>query len=153
MTERGLRQKIARAGIRITPLINKALEQAKASHKEQKRDDGSPYLEQHIYPVASEMIDSLDEKRAIKRRRQISEKAIAAALLHDVLEDDRSLSDREFIRKFGREVYALVKPLTKPPKENRRRQSQEEKRRINEAQLRKISKAHRIARLIKLADR
>lgn len=88
------------------PLITKALEQATSTHGFQRRDDGFITLFQHIYPVAIDVMRHYPEK--------VTPVLIAGALLHDVPEDDKSLAIKDFIERFGDEVYGIVKPLKKP---------------------------------------
>ena len=96
----------------MSPLIRKAIKQVIKTHSKQKRDNGSPYIEQHLYPVVHEIIQYYKDE---KPKEIISKEIIAGALLHDVLEDDKKLNDNKFISLFGPEVYSIVKTLTKPP--------------------------------------
>jgi GTP pyrophosphokinase len=81
-------------------LIHTAFTIADESHKGQKRDTGDPYIT-HPVAVAEELI-----------KLKLDAATIAAALLHDVLEDcDKS---REMLKeKVGRDVLFLVEALTK----------------------------------------
>jgi (p)ppGpp synthase/HD superfamily hydrolase len=108
ITKHELIGKIQKNNIAMSPILEKAFLQAEASHIMQKRLNGKPYLEQHIYPVVSDLIDYCNASGVICR-----EDLIVAALLHDVLEDDKKVTKREFIRKFGLKVYLLVHPITK----------------------------------------
>ncbi len=80
--------------------IMDAAEWAKTLHRKQKRASGEPYF---IHPllVAELLVDM-----------QMDEKAVIAALLHDVLEDT-DISENELRRKFGKTVEALVNGVTK----------------------------------------
>ena len=81
-------------------LLLKAYEYAKTAHINQKRASGEPYF---IHPcsVAEILIDlGLDEA------------TIAAALLHDVIEDT-PVTEEDVKREFGEEVLALVAGVTK----------------------------------------
>src|SRR5579862_8214767 len=64
-----------------TPLVYQAMEEAKHTHAEQVRDDGSPYLTQHVYPVVADVIRS-------RGRSHVPVAALIAGYLHDVVEDD-----------------------------------------------------------------
>ena len=81
-------------------LISRAYEFAKKAHAHQKRATGEPYI---IHPVAAGKI-LLD--------LQLDDNTLAAALLHDTVEDtDTTLED---IRdNFGQEVMHLVDGVTK----------------------------------------
>jgi GTP pyrophosphokinase len=81
-------------------LIRQALERARLAHMEQKRASGEPYLLHCL--AAAEIVHHL----------HLDHEAVAAALLHDVVEDtDISL---ENIRdEFGESVASLVDGVTK----------------------------------------
>lgn len=80
--------------------IKKAYEYADVAHQGQQRRSGEPYI---IHPVAVAMI--LVEL-------QLDSTTIAAALLHDVVEDTK-VTDEEIVKQFGAEVAALVDGVTK----------------------------------------
>ncbi len=81
-------------------LILEAYEFAKEAHKNQKRVSGEPYIV-HPMSVAKTLIDlGLDQP------------TIAAALLHDVVEDT-PVSFKQIREKFGSEVEMLVKGVSK----------------------------------------
>lgn len=130
-------------------IIKKAIKQANKSHSDQKRDDGSSYLENHIYPVALSVIDYLKNSEKI-----IHPEIIAGAILHDVLEDDLSIDESKFRYEFGEKVYSLVKSLTKPEKENFLGFDLDEKRKTrNEFYFNNIKNSCFETKIIKLADR
>jgi (p)ppGpp synthase/HD superfamily hydrolase len=85
-----------------SPLVRSALEQARADHAGQVRNGsgGMPYVE-HPMQVAA----LLDEQG------YGDEKVLAAALLHDVVEDSETTLD-ELREKFGGEVSGLVGAMT-----------------------------------------
>ncbi len=119
-------------------LLVKAYEYAKEAHANQKRASGEPYF---IHPceVAEILIDlGLDAA------------TIAAALLHDVIED--TACTQEDIRKeFGEEVLALVSGVTKLEKivfKSKEEENAENFRKIFVA----MAKDVRVI-IIKLADR
>lgn len=81
-------------------LINRAYEVARDAHAGQTRRSGAPYIE---HPVAV---------ATIVAELGLDENTIAAALMHDVLEDTEVTEDQ--IRKeFGDEVVELVEGVTK----------------------------------------
>jgi len=84
-----------------SPLVRSAFEQARADHAGQVRNGsgGMPYIE-HPVTVAAR----LDE-------HGYGEEVLAAALLHDVIEDSERTLD-ELREKFGNEVAGLVGALT-----------------------------------------
>ncbi|MCE5324179.1 bifunctional (p)ppGpp synthetase/guanosine-3',5'-bis(diphosphate) 3'-pyrophosphohydrolase [bacterium] len=83
-----------------TDLIRRAYEFASVAHKDQLRETGDPYI---THPLATaEILTDLEMDTA----------SIAAALLHDVVEDqDYSIDDIK--DKFGSEIAALVDGVTK----------------------------------------
>lgn len=119
--------------------VMNALEKATEWHNGQKRSSGEPYV---THPIATTVI--LAELEADKE-------TLIAALLHDVVEDDRA-SLEEVEELFGATVASLVDGVTKLSK--LRYEGQRNKRQI--ASLRKLLlSAHDDLRviLIKLADR
>ncbi len=81
-------------------MLVRAYEYAKAAHVNQKRASGEPYF---IHPCAvAEILMELGLDAA----------TIAAALLHDVIEDTAS-TEEDIRREFGEEVLALVSGVTK----------------------------------------
>jgi GTP pyrophosphokinase len=95
---------VARAGDVISPerarLIEDAYAFAEACHAGQMRDSGDPYI---VHPVdAALTVASLNLDGA----------AIAAALLHDVVEDC-GIANEEIAQRFGDDVARLVEGVTK----------------------------------------
>jgi len=84
-----------------SPLVRAALERARSDHEGQVRNGsgGMPYIE-HPMRVAA----LLDE-------HGYGEEVLAAALLHDVVEDSETTLD-ELREKFGGEVVGLVGAMT-----------------------------------------
>ena len=81
-------------------LLIKAYEYTKAAHANQKRASGEPYF---IHPCAvADILMGLGLDSA----------TIAAALLHDVIEDTECTAD-DIKNEFGEEVLALVSGVTK----------------------------------------
>jgi len=84
-----------------SPLVRNALEQARADHAGQVRNgsQGMPYIE-HPITVAARL-EELGHR----------DEVLAAALLHDVVEDSETDLD-ELREKFGEEVAGLVGAMT-----------------------------------------
>ena len=136
-------------GLGSNKLVLKSIEQAKKSHGNQKRDQGTSYLEEHIYPVTLDVINY-----AMSNLIRLSPELVASALLHDTLEDDSDLTENAFRRKFGEKVYSIVKPLTKPDYKLYPGITKEEKKMaLNASYFAILKKAHQEAKIIKLADR
>lgn len=87
-------------------LVKEAYLLAKEAHSEQTRESGVPYI---MHPLAVALI-------VVNEMLQRGAAVVAAALLHDVVEDtDYTLND---IRsRFGEDVAFLVGAVTKPNKE------------------------------------
>ncbi|MGN6202250.1 MAG: HD domain-containing protein [Solirubrobacterales bacterium] len=84
-----------------SPLVHSALEQARSDHAGQTRNGsgGMPYVEHPIQVAAT--LDGLG----------YGDEVLAAALLHDVVEDSATSLD-ELREKFGGEVAGLVGAMT-----------------------------------------
>ena len=141
-----MKEKIENSKFANSILIGQALEQAKMTHQNQKRDDRESYLEEHIYPVVADLIDHFADENG-------ADNLLAAAALHDVLEDDKIINDEKFIAEFGQKIYDIVKPITKNQKQNLSDLSQEEKKKINKKMLTSLANAPYFSKVIKLADR
>ncbi|MGV3665036.1 MAG: RelA/SpoT family protein [Leptospira bouyouniensis] len=89
-----------RLGPEKAQLIEKAYHIADKMHEGQKRLSGEPYI---IHPMnVASVLDDLG----------LDERAIAAGLLHDVVEDT-SYSKEDMAREFGEDIAALVEGVTK----------------------------------------
>src|SRR5258706_14213588 len=86
-------------------LLNRAYVYAMKAHGQQKRASGDPYFT-HPLAVAS-----------ILTGLKLDDETIAAALLHDTIEDTQATKD-EIERLFGSNIAALVDGLTKIEKLN-----------------------------------
>ncbi|HEY7246656.1 MAG TPA: bifunctional (p)ppGpp synthetase/guanosine-3',5'-bis(diphosphate) 3'-pyrophosphohydrolase [Xanthobacteraceae bacterium] len=82
------------------PLLNRAYVYAMRAHGEQKRASGDPYFS-HPLEVAAILTDL-----------KLDDATIAAALLHDTIEDTEATRG-EIDQMFGRDIGALVEGLTK----------------------------------------
>ncbi|MCW7493746.1 bifunctional (p)ppGpp synthetase/guanosine-3',5'-bis(diphosphate) 3'-pyrophosphohydrolase [Leptospira sp. 2 VSF19] len=89
-----------RLGPEKAVLIEKAYHIADKMHEGQKRLSGEPYI---IHPMnVASVLDELG----------LDERAIAAGLLHDVVEDT-SYTKEDMAREFGEDIAALVEGVTK----------------------------------------
>ena len=119
-------------------LIDKAYKLAEESHKNQRRKSGIPYI---LHPTSVACILS---------EWGMDEQCIAAALLHDVVEDTPVTLD-EIIRGFGKQIANLIDGVTKLgkiPYSSREEQQAENIRKMLIA----MSNDIRVI-IIKLADR
>lgn len=129
-----------------TPRVERALEYAERAHKEQKRDFGFPYLEEHIYPITASILQRYANDPEL-------EEIVITGLLHDVLEDDPNASAEEMKKDFGELTLANVQLVTKKPEENLSTIPNEQKIEINVKMLKALEHAPRVAQIIKLEDR
>jgi GTP diphosphokinase / guanosine-3',5'-bis(diphosphate) 3'-diphosphatase len=82
--------------------VRLAYEIAEAAHKDQMRDEGTPYIV-HPVRVAVSLVDELEI---------YSPRLVSSALLHDVIEDS-PLTRRQIAEMFGEEIAEIVWLLTK----------------------------------------
>ncbi len=94
-------EKLKRFEPRDYDLIDRAYRFAELAHADQKRKSGEPYM-MHPREVAGILADL-----------RMDAPTLAAGLLHDVLEDCRSISHVDLEREFGAEVTKLVDGVTK----------------------------------------
>ena len=119
-------------------MLFRAYEYAKNAHADQRRASGEPYF---IHPCAV---------ASILMELGLDAATIAAALLHDVIEDTPSTAE-DIEREFGKEVLALVSGVTKLEKivfKSKEEENAENFRKIFVA----MAKDVRVI-IIKLADR
>jgi (p)ppGpp synthase/HD superfamily hydrolase len=142
-TQTELEQTLKLHGL-FTPQIQKAIKQAIKSHAGQKRDDGSSYVEQHVFPITLNILNRYKKNYEI-------ETLLIVALLHDVLEDDPSFSFGDCEKEFGTEIAEYIRPLTKVYKQ--KPTTQQEKFEFNKSRVEHIKKAQKISQIVKLEDR
>ncbi len=119
-------------------LLLHAYEFAKAAHENQKRASGEPYF---IHPCAvAEILVELG----------LDAETIAAALLHDVIEDTPA-TEEDIRREFGENVLTLVSGVTKLDKIVFKSQEEEEAENFRKIFI-AMAKDIRVI-IIKLADR
>lgn len=108
----------------IDSLVEGAVEVAEEVHEGLKREDGSSsFLETHTWPVAIEVIRHYRDAS-----RNITGVEIAAAILHDVMEDDERILnlyesksygfDAYLAYRFGNKVQRIASELKIKPLEN-----------------------------------
>jgi (p)ppGpp synthase/HD superfamily hydrolase len=120
-------------------LILRAAQFAREAHGTQTRKyNGRPYVE-HPARVASR----------VALYPEATEAMVAAAFLHDVLEDTQTIF-YDLVKEFGSEVAALVQELTNTSKIDQPVLPRDERKRMDRERLVKVS---REAKIIKLIDR
>ncbi|MCB9852817.1 MAG: bifunctional (p)ppGpp synthetase/guanosine-3',5'-bis(diphosphate) 3'-pyrophosphohydrolase [Phycisphaerales bacterium] len=139
MTKTGLDQKesdceMVRMGIN-DPIVLKARRRSEAAHACQVRDDGRPYAT-HPHEVVQILVD----------RGHMKPEVLAAAYLHDVLEDTSTPRD-DLVAEFGEEIVGIVDEVTNIGPADR---SFEDKQ---AALLEHAGRMTPRAKLVKLADR
>ena len=120
-------------------LIRRAHELAEEAHREQKRASGEPYI---THPLATAW--TLAEL-------QLDAETIAAALLHDVLEDT-DITLEAIQKRFGKEVARLVDGVTKLSKFGSARSIEEQQAENIRKMFLAMAEDVRVV-IIKLADR
>ena len=89
------------AGIRTDSIIEGAIELAEQVHSGLLREDRtSLFLETHTWPVA---IDVVNHYRS--HNRNITSIEVAAAILHDIMEDDERILDLFHSKSYGFDAY------------------------------------------------
>lgn len=119
-------------------ILEKALSTAERAHYGQVREEGAEYI---IHPIRAVLV-------LLKELKITDTALIAAALLHDVVEDtDASIEDIK--SNFGEEVGRLVQNLTRerPSDETEERKKEAKKKKLTE-----ILNADESTRLVKCAD-
>jgi GTP pyrophosphokinase len=93
-------QKVNTKESNMNKIITKAKEYAKKKHLNQTRDDGNPYI---VHPLqTAEILTAVTE----------DENLIAAAILHDVIEDCE-VTHAELVKEFNEDVANLVQEVSK----------------------------------------
>jgi len=132
--EAGLRERLPPATV---DLVADAIAYATAKHGDQRRPTGVPYLE-HLL----EALQALVEGAGIT-----DPDVLAAAVLHDVLEDTE-VTTEQLAQRFGPQIAELVSWVTIP-----KAGPGEDKAQVKIANFKRLAEAPREAKLIKLADR
>lgn len=144
LSETELAERLRAAGL-LTPRVREALALARSVHGGAVRDDGTPYLTEHIFPIAAAVAAYAQEKMPAE-----AEAAVQIALLHDALEDAEDLDKDELAERLDPFVADCVAALTKPPKTGSDRAARENRDRRYFAAVRQ---APRIAQVVKVFDR
>lgn len=90
-----------KGNVRVDDYIEGAMEVAERVHSGLVREDGaSPFLETHTWPVT---MDVVQHYRTVNRN--ITSVEIAAAILHDIMEDDERILNLHESKSYGFEAY------------------------------------------------
>lgn len=126
------------------PLVHRALKRAVKAHKKQDRDGDAPL------PYVTHPIDVLNLLRY--DAGVVDEEILAAALLHDVLEEtDVEVEDIE--KDFGPRVARIVRELTRQEPDQAGLSPEEIWQVRTQAMLEEIDRMSEEAKVVKLADR
>jgi GTP pyrophosphokinase len=118
--------------------IHRAYDKARQAHEGQKRRSGAPYFT-HVFAVGRTLA-----------RLQLGRDAIAAGLLHDVVEDT-PVTHEDLVREFGEDVASLVDGVTKISRVHFDSDEQEQAENFRKMLLSMVKDVRII--LVKLADR
>jgi (p)ppGpp synthase/HD superfamily hydrolase len=146
VSESDLRLELGRLDLLVEKVEN-AIVLARQAHQEHLRDDGSPYLEEHVFAVALETARFLADHTVDGSPVD----AVAAALLHDVLEDQGSARVLDLKKTFGQEVSSIVQLLTKEQASQQNELDSDLER--EEGYIRRVGSGPPIARVVKVFDR
>ena len=149
-----------KARLRIDDFIEGAIEVAEEVHSGLMREDGiSPFLETHTWPVAMDVVNHYKSLN-----RNITSIEVAAAILHDVMEDDDRISnlynsksygfEAYLAYRFGSRIHDITKGLKIRPIENYSGSSEGERRLVRFQEYCDILlESEYDVKVIKLADR
>ncbi|MFZ6022325.1 MAG: HD domain-containing protein, partial [Patescibacteria group bacterium] len=113
--------------------------------QDQKRDSGTPYLEEHIWSMGVKIIEKYLGNSHFKE-------LLICGLLHDSVEDSKDVSIEQVKAQFGEEIAAAIRFLTKDDRENSESLTEIEKYEINKNYVIRLSE-NRLASIIKIEDR
>ncbi len=125
--------------------VLKALEISERIHKDQIRDSGNSYLEEHIYPVVSNLL-----KRHSKHPKL--QQLVVVALLHDTVEDG-DLEEGYLSKEFDSEVEKYVMGVTKKKVVLTERPTQEWLFNQMKESIVKVEEAGEVSQIVKMEDR
>jgi hypothetical protein len=126
---------------------------AERVHGKQPRDDGSPYLNEHVFPVTLDVANYLKGKVS----KPDFEKAVTLALLHDVFEDvawaTPPIKVEEVTTVAGHEITQMIRFLSKPGKSPVGGGSKESSSARQAKYMAALEKAPYVAKVVKVLDR
>lgn len=126
----------------FTKEVEQAFQVVEQAQSKQSTKDGSPFLENHIYPVVLEVVNNCF--------KNLDEHVIATALLHDILEDTE-VTATQLEKVFPKTVTRRVRLLTRQPES--KGADNEARLKLSKLYIQQIIKSDDATRYIKLADR
>jgi len=149
-TEEEVRSGLGRS---LTKKLRPVFAFAERVHGEQPRDDGSPYLNEHVFPVTLDVANYLKGKVL----KPDLEKAVTLALLHDVFEDvawaNPPIELEEVTTVAGDEITQMIRLLSKPGKSPAGGGSKESLSARQAKYMAALGKAPYVAKVVKVFDR
>lgn len=121
--------------------VEEALLRAILSHRYHVRDDGTPYLEQHIYPMVLRIIK-------LRKDREDLENLLILTFLHDAYEKDPHFSLEVVEDFFGKEIATNIASITEEPK--RGLKNLNERMEANRQYVKKVQEATEPVKIVKL---
>lgn len=121
--------------------VEEALLRSILSHRYHIRDDGTPYLEQHIFPMVLRVIESGKGEEGLEDR-------VILTFLHDAYEKDPYFSLDVIEEFFGKNIAENINSITEEPK--RGLKNLNEHMEANKAYVEKVSKASQDVKIVKL---
>ncbi len=150
ISEIELREQLDERGL-LSGLVERAINRANTAHEGQVRDNGQPFTNEHIFPVAADVAKYVDRHFATTFpgvsslvKKQVQQEGVITALLHDTVEDsDYTLG--QCADEFGVGTAENVGRLTKdkPTKDQS----------VRVPYIDKLHTGGRIVRVVKSADR
>ena len=121
--------------------VEEALLRSILSHRYHIRDDGTPYLEQHIYPMVLRVVGAFKTEKGL-------ENLVILTFLHDAYEKDPFFSIDVIDEYFGKEIADDIVAITEEPK--RGLKNLHERMEANKEYVEKIRKSSRNVKIVKL---
>lgn len=135
-----VKEKLIEVGI-WNERVEEALLRAILSHRYHIRDDGTPYLEQHIYPMVMRVI-------SLNRDDVDLESLVILTFLHDAYEKDPYFSLDVIEEFFGKDLAVNIAAITEEPK--RGLKNLHERMEANKTYVDKVAKASQHVKIVKL---
>jgi len=121
--------------------VEEALLRAILSHRYHIRDDGTPYLEQHIFPMVLRVLSA-------HRSSEDLENLVILTFLHDAYEKDPYFSIEVIEEFFGKIIAEDISAITEEPK--RGLKNPHDRMEANKEYVEKVGKASPNVHIVKL---
>ncbi|PIY17191.1 hypothetical protein CO112_00635 [Candidatus Dojkabacteria bacterium CG_4_9_14_3_um_filter_150_Dojkabacteria_WS6_41_13] len=121
--------------------VEEALLRSILSHRYHIRDDGTPYLEQHIFPMVLRVLEAEPQAEGL-------ENLVILTFLHDAYEKDPYFSIEVIEEYFGKEIADNIVAITEEPK--RGLKNLHDRMALNKEYVKKVGKAATHVKIVKL---